>query len=54
MTHNGSGYVSTLHTRTCRELGLRHVRIQPYRPNERQGRAIHPDLAEGMGLRVSL
>jgi transposase InsO family protein len=32
MSDNGSCYVSALHARTCRELGLRHIRIQPYRP----------------------
>ena len=32
MSDNGSCYTSTLHARTCRELGLRHIRIQPYRP----------------------
>ena len=32
MSDNGSCYTSTLHERTCRELGLRHIRIQPYRP----------------------
>jgi transposase InsO family protein len=32
MSDNGSCYISTLHARTCKELGLRHIRIQPYRP----------------------
>ena len=32
MSDNGSCYVSGLHARTCRELGLGHIRIQPYRP----------------------
>ena len=32
MTDNGSCYVSGLHAETCRELGLRHLRTQPYRP----------------------
>jgi transposase InsO family protein len=32
MSDNGSCYVSTLHASTCRELRLRHIRIQPYRP----------------------
>jgi transposase InsO family protein len=32
MTDNGSPYRSQLHTQACRELGLRHLRTQPYRP----------------------
>jgi transposase InsO family protein len=32
MTDNGSPYVSTVHASACRELGLRHLRTQPYRP----------------------
>lgn len=32
MTDNGSPYVSTAHARACRELGIRHLRTQPYRP----------------------
>jgi transposase InsO family protein len=32
MSDNGSCYVSTLHARTCRELGVRHIRTRPYRP----------------------
>ena len=32
MTDNGSPYVSTLHASTCRELGIRHLRTRPYRP----------------------
>jgi transposase InsO family protein len=32
MTDNGSPYVSTIHAATCRELGIRHLRTQPYRP----------------------
>jgi transposase InsO family protein len=32
MTDNGSPYVSTVHALACRELGLRHLRTQPYRP----------------------
>ena len=32
------------HAPRCRELGLRHLRIRPYRPaHQRQGRALHPD-----------
>lgn len=32
MTDNGSPYVSTVHARACRELGIRHLRTRPYRP----------------------
>jgi transposase InsO family protein len=32
MTDNGSPYRSQLHAQACRELGLRHLRTQPYRP----------------------
>ena len=32
MTDNGSPYRSRVHATACRELGLRHLRTQPYRP----------------------
>jgi transposase InsO family protein len=32
MSDNGSAYRSTVHAVACRELGLRHLRTQPYRP----------------------
>jgi transposase InsO family protein len=32
MTDNGSCYVSHAHRAVLRELGLRHLRIKPYRP----------------------
>jgi transposase InsO family protein len=32
MTDNGSPYVSGAHRIACHELGLRHLRTQPYRP----------------------
>jgi transposase InsO family protein len=32
MSDNGSCYRSTVHAVACRELGLRHLRTQPYRP----------------------
>lgn len=32
MTDNGSAYVSTVHAKACRELGIRHIRTRPYRP----------------------
>jgi len=32
MSDNGSCYRSSVHTAACRELGLRHLRTQPYRP----------------------
>jgi transposase InsO family protein len=32
MSDNGACYRSTVHAQACRELGLRHLRTQPYRP----------------------
>jgi transposase InsO family protein len=32
MTDNGSAYVSAVHAAACRELGIRHLRTRPYRP----------------------
>jgi transposase InsO family protein len=32
MTDNGSAYRSRLHTQTCTELGIAHLRTRPYRP----------------------
>jgi transposase InsO family protein len=32
MTDNGAPYRSTVHSLACRELGIRHLRTQPYRP----------------------
>jgi transposase InsO family protein len=32
MTDNGSPYISGAHRIACAELGLRHLRTQPYRP----------------------
>jgi transposase InsO family protein len=32
MTDNGSAYRSVIHAATCRELGIRHLRTRPYRP----------------------
>ncbi len=32
MSDNGACYRSTLHARTCRALGVRHLRTRPYRP----------------------
>jgi transposase InsO family protein len=32
MTDNGSPYVSRVHAAACHELGIRHLRTQPYRP----------------------
>jgi transposase InsO family protein len=32
MSDNGACYRSTVHAQVCRELGLRHLRTQPYRP----------------------
>lgn len=32
MTDNGSAYISHAHALACAELGIRHLRTQPYRP----------------------
>jgi transposase InsO family protein len=32
MTDNGAPYRSVVHARACRELGIRHLRTRPYRP----------------------
>jgi transposase InsO family protein len=32
MTDNGNGYRSHVHAALCRQLGIRHLFIQPYRP----------------------
>ena len=32
LTDNGSAYRSTLHSLCCRQLGIRHLRSRPYRP----------------------
>jgi transposase InsO family protein len=32
MTDNGGGYISFAFRDACRDLGLRHIRIKPYRP----------------------
>jgi transposase InsO family protein len=32
LTDNGSAYRSTLHALCCRQLGIRHLRTRPYRP----------------------
>jgi transposase InsO family protein len=32
LTDNGSAYISTLHAIACRQLGLRHLRTRPRRP----------------------
>jgi transposase InsO family protein len=32
LTDNGGAYVSALHARACRSLGIRHLRTRPFRP----------------------
>lgn len=32
LTDNGSPYVSAIHAVTCNQLGIRHIRTRPYRP----------------------
>jgi transposase InsO family protein len=54
MTDNGSAYRSTMHAIACRALGIKHIRTRPYRPCTRQGRAVRPHPALGLGLRRHL
>jgi transposase InsO family protein len=32
LTDNGGAYISTVHAVACRALGIRHLRVRPYRP----------------------
>ena len=32
LTDNGAAYISTVHALACRQLGIRHLRTRPYRP----------------------
>jgi transposase InsO family protein len=54
MTDNGSPYVSSVHALACRELNLRHLRTQPYRPrtNGKAERFIQTMLREWAYARV--
>ena len=55
MTDNGSPYVSTVHAATCRGAGHPPPPHSPLpTPDQRQGRALHPDDAAGVGLRAAL
>ena len=48
MTDNGSPYRSTVHALACRELGIKHLRTRPYRPqtNGKAERFIRTMLSE--------
>jgi transposase InsO family protein len=54
MTDNGNGYRSHLHAQTCRELGIRHLFTEPYRPrtNGKAERFIRT-LVEGWAYRAT-
>ncbi len=54
MIDNGSPYVSTAHAQACRELGIRHIRTQPYRPrtNGKAERFIQTMLREWAYARI--
>jgi transposase InsO family protein len=54
MTDNGSSYVAHAHRRALRELGLRHLRIRPYRPrtNGKAERFIQTLLDEWAYVRI--
>jgi transposase InsO family protein len=54
LTDNGSAYVSQAFAAACTRLGLRHHRTRPYRPRPNGSRALHPDLAAGVGLSPAL
>ena len=52
MSDNGSAYVSHRFRRCCERLGMRHLRTRGIPPtNERQGRALYPNVAPRVGLR---
>ena len=55
MTDNGNPYRSRAHAIACRELGLRHLRTEAYRPrtNGKAERFIKT-LTEKLGLRGRL
>jgi hypothetical protein len=55
MTDNGSPYISRVHAVACRELHLKHLRTQPYRPrtNGKAERFIQT-LSTRVGLRPRL
>jgi len=51
MSDNGPCYRSAVHSLACRELGIRHLRTRPYRPQtNRQGGAFHQDPDRALGL----
>ena len=55
MSDNGSCYRSRVHAAACRELGLAPL-LHPALPaaHQRQGRALHPDASQPVGLRRHL
>jgi transposase len=51
MTDNGACYVADAYRQALRELGLHHLRIRPRTTaHQRQGRALHPDAPQRMGV----
>ena len=51
MTDNGSCYRSRAFAKACRRLKPAwHIRTKPHPAHQRQGRALHPDVATRMGL----
>jgi transposase InsO family protein len=50
MTDNGSCYLSRGFGQACNKLGLKHIKTKPHTPNQRQGRALHPNKLARMGL----
>ena len=52
MTDNGPAYRSKLFNKTCQASGIKHTYTRPYTTaDQRQGRALHPDLPARVGLR---
>ena len=55
MSDNGACYIAHRIAIALADLGLRHLRTRPGRPaHEWQGRALHPDTAQRVGLRTDL
>jgi transposase InsO family protein len=55
MSNNGSAYIAHAYRKALAELGLNHLQIKPLPPkDQRQGRALHPNPAQRMGLQPDL
>jgi Integrase core domain len=47
LTDNGSAYLSTIHALSCRQLGIRHLRTRPRRPQTKPNASSAPSLTAG-------